>query len=471
MRWRLAPFAAVLVVLLAPAAAHASRLVTIDTPSKYVDAAKANFSAPGPHKLQANVLLPDGYDAKKRYPLLLLLHGAGERWDSWARADRGNIAQTAKGLDAIIVMPEGAVGFYSNWWNGGKRGDPQWERYIFDELLPLIERRYPIRSARRYHAIAGFSMAGFGTSFLATQRPGYFGSAASFSGFVSVQRPENDFGLSIFSGVNYQQMFGPPGGFYAAGHNPVALARNLQYTRMFVATGNGIPQPGVEADLTDLLSGSLEAFLLIQNQEFVDALHTVGASVTFRPHLGNHSFPYWREDLKAFIASNPFAAVQSTPGKWTYSTVAQQGEAWGLKFAITRPPDRLITLRREGAELVGDGAGEITVRDSRECVFTTGLPFRRLLSGRLCRTLRMKLTPGRLRPFETRRVGIGVTTVDSGKRVAAAGARVRLGNRMTKTNSRGRAAFVITAGPAGQTLVVKAAKSGSRSTFAKLRVR
>jgi S-formylglutathione hydrolase FrmB len=461
----------VLAALLAPAPAHASKLVTIGTPSRFVDARKANFSVAGPHKLQANVLLPDGYDPKRRYPLLLLLHGAGERWDSWARADRGNIAQTAKGLDAIIVMPEGAVGFYTNWWNGGRRGDPQWERYIFDELLPLIERRYPIRAARRYHAIAGFSMAGLGSSLLATQRPGYFGSAAPFSGFVSVQRPENDIGLSFFSGVDYQQIFGPPAGFYAAGHNPVALARNLQYTRMFVASGNGIPQPGVDADLTDILSGSLEAFLLDQNREFVDALRKAGATVTFRTHLGNHSFPYWREDLKAFIASNPFAAVQSAPSKWTFSTVAQQGEAWGLKFAFARPPDRVVTLRREGAELVGEGAGEITVRDSRECTFSAGLPFRRLLSGRLCRSLRIKLAPRVLRAGETRRVGVEVTTIQSGRRVAARGARVRLGSRVARADSRGRTAFVVTAGPAGQTLVVKAAKDGSRSTFARLRVR
>ena len=56
--------------------------------------------------------------------------------------------------------------------------------------------------------------------------------------------------------------------------------KNLEYTRMYVATGNGIPQPGVEADLTDVISGSLELFLLIQNQEFVDALRKAGVNAS-----------------------------------------------------------------------------------------------------------------------------------------------------------------------------------------------
>jgi S-formylglutathione hydrolase FrmB len=478
MRRRLALPLVLALGLLAPATASAQRLVAIDAPSRLVGATGA--------ELKANVLLPDGYDRKKTYPLLLLLHGAGEHYDSWARPDRGDILTTARGLNAIVVMPEGQRGFYSNWWNGGQRGEPYgcaagragcllngaaWERYFFEELIPLIERRYPIRAGRRWHAIAGFSMAGFGTAFLASQRPGYFGTAAPLSGFVSVQRDVNDFGLTLFSGVDYKSIFGPPQGFYAAGHNPVALAPNLEHTRMWVSTGNGIPRPGVEASLTDIVSGALELVLRDQNDEFVAALRRAGARVSYRVHLGNHSFPYWREDLKALIAEGLFPAVQSTPGKWTFKTVAQRSEAWGMRFVFARPPDRLITLRREGAELLAEGAGEVTVRDSRECVFTAGLPFRRLLSGKLCRRLRIHLAPNRLRPGETRRVRVTVTTVQAGRRVPAARATVRLGRRVRRTSAGGRTSFVVTAGPARRTLLVRAAKTGSRSTLARLRVR
>ena len=45
---------------------------------------------------------------------------------------------------AIVVMPEGATGFYTNWWNGGRRGAPGWERFFIDELVPLVERRFRV---------------------------------------------------------------------------------------------------------------------------------------------------------------------------------------------------------------------------------------------------------------------------------------------------------------------------------------
>lgn len=96
------------------------KLVTIDAPSAVIDPATQNFADPvsstmGPHpgKLKANVLLPDGYTPTRRYPLLLLLHGSGERFDSWADAELGDLKKTAKNLNAVIVMPEGAQGFYA----------------------------------------------------------------------------------------------------------------------------------------------------------------------------------------------------------------------------------------------------------------------------------------------------------------------------------------------------------------------
>ncbi len=163
---------------------------TIDVPSRHVDPATAIF-ANGGHvdRLRASVLLPDGYDEGGRYPVLHLLHPTGGDYKQWLEPEGGNVAELAAGLPAIVVMPEAGLGFLSNWWNGGRRADPAWERHYFEELIPLLEERYRIRPGRRWHAIAGYSMGGMGAVFLASQRPDYFGTAASLSGFVSIQRP------------------------------------------------------------------------------------------------------------------------------------------------------------------------------------------------------------------------------------------------------------------------------------------
>jgi len=73
--------AALLLALADPASAR--DLVTLDAPSANVDEAKANYNADNPdRRLRANVLLPEGYDPARDYPVLFLLHGAGDAYTS-----------------------------------------------------------------------------------------------------------------------------------------------------------------------------------------------------------------------------------------------------------------------------------------------------------------------------------------------------------------------------------------------------
>jgi len=370
--------------LAATSPASASRLVTLDAPSRHVDPNTAAFGGEGPHELKVNVLLPDGYQARKAYPLLYLMHGAGESHRSWADPERGDVARTLAGLDAIIAMPEGGLSYYTNWWNDGKRADPAWERYHLDEMIPLLERRFKIRRARRWHAIAGFSMAGFGSSFLATQRPGYFGTLVPMSGLVSIRRPEVQQGLSTISGVPYQEVWGPWDGFYAEGHDPMTLVQNLRHTKVILRTGNGVPRPGVPADERDLASGALEAYLLTQNEEFASALRNAGVDVDYRSHEGVHDWPYWREDMQEAQEIGLFRKVPASPRRWEYSTVARSGRAWGFRFRFVEPPTELVTFERRGRTLLGTGSGKVVLRRAR-CTMRLTLPFERELRPAPCR--------------------------------------------------------------------------------------
>jgi len=329
-------------------AAAAQSLVTIDTPSANVDPKSVRFNGGEPMgRLRANVLLPDGYDGRRSFPVLFLLHGVGDNFATWAKPANGDILNTAKGLPAIVVMPEGGRGFYSNWWNAGKRADPGWERFYIDELIGLVERRYRVLPGRRNHAVAGLSMGGFGAAWLATQAPGYFGTAAAFSGFVQHQRPEVEAGLRAVGEVNYQDIFGPMDRPYATGHNPTRIARNLRHTRLYVTVGDGTPAPGVESSPAATAGGgAVEAGLRQQNEEFVAAARAAGVPVTYRPLQGVHDWPYWRRHLREAIAFGLFAPVEEDPSSWSYTTVAQTGRAWSLRYRFAAPPESLVTLER-----------------------------------------------------------------------------------------------------------------------------
>jgi diacylglycerol O-acyltransferase / trehalose O-mycolyltransferase len=96
--------------------------------------------------------------------VLYLLHGTDAHYDFWLHSPRANdprggiLPGLASDFPGIIVMPDGgADGHYVN-WRSGLRGDPAWERYHLEELIPLVERRLRVRHGRRFHAIAGFSI-------------------------------------------------------------------------------------------------------------------------------------------------------------------------------------------------------------------------------------------------------------------------------------------------------------------------
>ncbi|HEV2812070.1 MAG TPA: alpha/beta hydrolase family protein [Solirubrobacteraceae bacterium] len=426
---------AVVVALVVCAPARGAELVTIDTPSRHVDPAQVEFNgADHPRVLRANVLLPDGYDGSRRFPVLFLLHGLGDSFATWA-GPSGQVSEIARGFPAIVVMPEAARGFYSSWWNDGRRGEPGWERFFLDELVPLVEERFRVLPGRRWHAVAGLSMGGMGSTFLASQLPGYFGSVATFSGFVGHQRPEIPAGLRAYGGVDYERIFGPVDGFYATGHNPARLTDNLRWTRLFVTVGDGTPAPGVESSPPAIAGGGVaEAELRAQNDEMVAAARASGVDVDYRPKQGVHDWPYWRAALRETIAWDPFAAVPEAPASWTYRTVAQSGEAWGLRYRFEEPPDAVVTLAQDGGRVRGDGRGRVEVRNSGGCGFTTTLPFDRPLPPETC-PLQLAVSPSRA--VRGRRTRFRFLVTFEGEPVA--GARVFLGRTTARTGADGRA--------------------------------
>lgn len=457
----------------APAVAE-QRLITVDTPSRFVNVKTAVFNGERPTVLKANVLLPDGYDADpgRRWPVLYLLHGVGDTHATMAKPANGDILQTAKGFPGIVVMPEGGRGFYTDWFNGGKRADPAWESYDREELIPFIEREFRIAPGRRNHAIAGISMGGLGATYLGSQRPDYFGAVATFSGFVQHQRPTVEQGFGAVAGVDYEAIFGPLEGPYASGHNPTKLAANLRHTDVLAITGNGAPRPGVSSTPQATAGGgAVEAEIAQQNEEFAAALRDAGVTLDYRPRLGVHDWPYWREHIVEAIEWGVFRDVEGRPANWTYSTIATRGRMWDLRFAFAAPPEGVVTFEREGEVLRGRGAGTVTV-SRRGCSFEVALPFERVLPEPTCGEMRVRVSPRRVRAGEVADLRVRVTRVVDGSRAfPVAGAVVRVGRTEARTDARGRAAlrhrFARYAGPRH----VRVAARGLGRTRVALRLR
>jgi S-formylglutathione hydrolase FrmB len=368
---------------------QAATLETWTTTSAFVDPAKVHFNGapPGGPKLapalRVDVLLPDGYDPSKAYPVLYLLHGHGDRFDSWVNPQAGDVEHVAAGFPGVIVMPEAGTGWYTNWWNGGRRGAPAWERYHLDELIPLVESRLKILPGRQNHAIAGLSMGGEGAMYYAEQRPGYFGSVASFSGVLSIQRPEWPTGFDT-QGEKYLDVFGDPDAqrFYWTGHNPTALVSNLRHTRVFVRVGDGVPDPTSQSEVNNWFGAISELDLRQHAEDFVAAARGAGVAVRYEPTQGIHAWRYWRAALASAIRWGFFRPVDDAPASWTYSTVSETGKAWDVRYSFAKPPAAVETFTRSGNTLSATGSGQVTIRAAGRPAFTATVPFTRALPPR-----------------------------------------------------------------------------------------
>lgn len=115
--------------------------------------------------------LPDGYgsDRAKRWPLILFLHGAGERGsDIWKVAVHGPPKiDVANKLPFIIVSPQCPDG-------------KMWNDDLVLALLGQIESTYAVDTHRVY--LTGLSMGGYGTWSLGMKHPERFAAIAPIAG-------------------------------------------------------------------------------------------------------------------------------------------------------------------------------------------------------------------------------------------------------------------------------------------------
>ncbi|HWA66648.1 MAG TPA: alpha/beta hydrolase-fold protein [Mycobacteriales bacterium] len=374
----------------AASAATGPTLVTITVPAVHGKIPAKWLDHPG--LPEADVLLPAGYDPSKRYPLLFLLHGLG---GSYAFYQQQGLLPELYHLDAIVVMPDGGpAGWYADWWNDGERGDPSWETYELDDVLPAIMHRFPIRAGRRWHAIAGISMGGLGAAYLGGRLPGFFGTVASLSGFVDPQllgtvvQPAmaavtNGFLSGPRSGRDKDPVpiYGPPDGFYATGHNPRRLAANLRQTRVYLTTGNGIPDLAsvgvILAGFTEeIVDATWEEAGLIypMSERYYDALNAAGVNVTYQVHFGGHDLPSFHKELQALLSWGLFKPVPTHPAAWTNATVATSGKLWNVGYRFASPPTAVVTFRRAGDRLTISAAGTPVTVAVGECVIRVPTP-------------------------------------------------------------------------------------------------
>jgi diacylglycerol O-acyltransferase / trehalose O-mycolyltransferase len=247
---------------------------------------------------RVRLLTPAGWSRRRgsrRWPVLYLLHGCCDTYDSWTRE---TAVERMRGLrDVLVVMPDGGrVGFYSDWRGGNGDPGPRWETFHLRELRTILERDYRAGPRR---VVAGLSMGGLGAMGYTARNAGLFRAAASFSGLLHpLGDPQSVFALLGAFTPDPLALWGDArrDRDVWARHDPTELATRLRGTPLFVSSGDGrlgrLDEPGRRRD-------PVEQIVRKQSRSFVQRLRELGLEVTADFYgAGTHTWPYWERGLR-----------------------------------------------------------------------------------------------------------------------------------------------------------------------------
>jgi enterochelin esterase-like enzyme len=165
------------------------------------------------------IYTPPGYekDPKKKYPVLYLQHGAGENETGWgnqgyANLIMDNLIADGKAVPFIIVMENSSVNFRrppapapgaappagtppagappaapggaprpAGGPGGGMNFAAEFEKVLFNDLVPFIESNYRVAPDPAHRAMAGLSMGGMQTRSITIANPEKFSYIGMFS--------------------------------------------------------------------------------------------------------------------------------------------------------------------------------------------------------------------------------------------------------------------------------------------------
>ena len=234
------------------------------------------------------VYLPPDYESSQRsYPVLYLLHGSGNDQTGWVQfGEVLNITDKAiavgKSTPMIIIMPDGNTG--RRGYFNSPTGDWLYEDFFFEELIPFVEKKYRIKSEKRFLAISGLSMGGGGTFMYALHKPQMFGSACPLSascGPLTFAEAKNGL-LKTYTAMPENQL-------------------QEYYNRHSVVQLVNAAADSTKKSVRWCIDCGDDDFLYEGNSLAHIAMRKKDIPHEFRVRNGGHSWTYWRESLPVVL--------------------------------------------------------------------------------------------------------------------------------------------------------------------------
>ena len=246
-----------------------------DVPHGAVAEVHYKSGALGGRLRRIHVYTPPGYEAggADKYPVLYLLHGAGDSDDSWTSVGRANfildnLIAAGKAKPMVVVMPAGHTGPFSfgappppSPDGRPNLGANAFEEDFVKDVRPYVEKHYRVHADRANRAIAGLSMGGAQTINIAIPNLQDFGYVGVFSS-----------GIFLRNAAEWEAE-------HAAKLDDAGLKEGLKL--LWIATGK-------------------DDFLMPRTRETVELFKKHQFNPVFKETAGGHTWIVWREYLNEF---------------------------------------------------------------------------------------------------------------------------------------------------------------------------
>jgi enterochelin esterase-like enzyme len=146
------------------------------------------------------VYTPPGFSKSKKYPVLYLLHGIGGDEKEWLNNGQpqvilDNLYAEGKLTEMIVILPNGRA--MKNDRAEGNIFDPEkveafatFEWDLINDLIPFVEKSFPVLTDRENRALAGLSMGGGQSLNFGLKHLDLFAWVGGFSSAPNTKMPE-----------------------------------------------------------------------------------------------------------------------------------------------------------------------------------------------------------------------------------------------------------------------------------------
>jgi enterochelin esterase-like enzyme len=362
-------------------------------------------------RVRAYVHLPDSYfTTDEPLPVLYFLHGTvdGDPVPSgkWQSFNMGFQDLLARQKYVVVSVDVAETSFCPKcWWiddlDSVVAKVPYWrnfpltkikaDRHLRDELIPLVESMFRVRTDRAGRGVIGNSMGGAGAVQQAMRHPDLFSFAGGVSPWqLDVATEYNDPGSELIS-IYFRRQGYPyrsEGEIHYRNVSPSELAGNVLGSALetFVSAGDGCFEPAENVTEQKSHCGrSVELFPVTEKVLRRDERHVSPQwAESGMPHvvdelLGVHYYPdgdvyrsWYLERINAH-----FARPLVDPVRISHKSAYPHFRAWGYDFAVDRPNVEFLSVlgaRLDGRQLGLAGTGTATVTTPQ--TFTPGRSYR-----------------------------------------------------------------------------------------------